>query len=199
MGYLRPKAGTFFRRPAFLYAISGILLAGVFGFATLAVLKRDKGVPPATVIQKPVEPEKNATVQKGWALSLLAQQHYGLVNPTVLDILMEHNPQITDVNWIPAGDPIKVPPLTDELFLGTDPDGRNHIYLGTFDDQRSIQTLMKHPLLQGKTFKTALRKVSNDIVWYRLTAGEFQSREDALQVLRSLKQQGALPAFPASP
>ena len=199
MSYLRPKTGTFFRRPAFLYAVTGILLAGALGLGTLMVLQRDHGVPPATVVAKPVEPGKNSTVNKSWALSLLAQQHYGLVNPTVLDILLEHNPQITDVNRIPADEPIEVPPLTDEQFVGMDPDGRHHIYLGTFDDQRSIRNLTKHPLLQGKTLKTALRQVSSDIFWYRLTAGGFQSREDAMQVLTSLKQQGVLPAFAASP
>lgn len=234
MGYLRPKAGAFFRRPAFFYAVSGVVLAGALGLGTLTVLKRYKGVPPVTVVEKAVpsavvekavpaavvekaipvqekidkqepeapkavEPEKTVTVEKGMTLSLLALQHYGFVNPTILDILLEHNPHITDVNRIPAGEPVKVPPLTDELFLGVEPDGRYHIFLGTFDNKQSIQTLRKHPLLQGKTLKTALRKVSNRILWYSLTAEGFQSREDAMRVLRSLKQQGVLPAFSASP
>ena len=199
MSYLGPKADTFFRRPAFLYTVAGVLLAGAVGLGTLMVLKRTQGVPPATVVEKAVEPAKNFTVKINWPLSLLAQQHYGLVNPTVLDFLLEHNPQITDVSRVPADEPIEVPPLTEEQFLGMDPDGRHHIYLGTFDDQQSIQTLRKHPLLQGKTLKTTLRQVSSDILWYRLTAGGFQSKEDALQVLRSLKQQGVLPAFAASP
>jgi general secretion pathway protein A len=199
MSYLRPKSGTFFRRPVFLYAVLSVLLAGALGLGTLMVLKRAHGVPPATVVEKAVEPGKNFTVNKSWTLSLLAQQHYGLVNPTVLDILLEHNPQITDVSRVPANEPLKIPPLTDEQFLGMDPDGRHHIYLGTFDDQQSIRALMKHPLLQGKTLKTALRQVSSDILWYRLTAGGYQSREDAMQVFRSLKQQGLLPAFAASP
>jgi hypothetical protein len=103
------------------------------------------------------------------------------------------------VNQIPTEKPIEVPLITDEQFVGMDPDGRHRIYLGTFDDQRSMQNLMKHPLLQGKTFSTALRQVSSDIFWYRLTAGEYQSREEAIQVLSSLKQQGVLPAFAASP
>jgi general secretion pathway protein A len=225
MSYLRPKAGTFFRRPAFLYAVSGVALAGALGLGALMALKRDHSVPPAAVVEKAVpaavvekaapvqakidmqEPEapraveakKTVMVKKGQTLSVLAQEHYGLVNPTVLTILLEHNPQITDVNRIPADEPIEVPPLTDEQFLGMDPDGRHHIYLGTFDDQRSMQTLMKQQLLQGKTLKTDRQKVSGKIFWYRLTAGGFQSREDAMQVLRSLKEQGDLPAFAASP
>jgi len=222
MRHLRPNTVAFFRRPAFLYAASGVMLAAALGVGALAVLKRDRDTAPVTVVEKTapeaiveksvpvqakirkqeqpqaVEPEKTVTVKRGWTLSLLAQQQYGLVNPTVLDILLEQNPRITDVNQIPADEPMKIPPLTDERFLGRDPDGRFHIYLGTFGDQRSIQALKKHPLLQGKTFKTALRKVSSDVLWYRLTAGGFQSKEEALQALRGLKQQGVLPAFPAS-
>ena len=137
-------------------------------------------------------------MKKGWTLSLLAKQQYGFVNPTVLDILLERNPRITDVNQIPAEEPMKIPPLTEERFLSQDPDGGFRIYLGTFGDQRSIQALKKHPLLQGKTFKTTLRKVSSDVLWYRLTAGGFLSKEDALKALRGLKHQGVLPAFPAS-
>jgi general secretion pathway protein A len=216
MGYLGSKTGTFFRRPAFLYAASGIVLAGVLGIVALTVLKRDRGATPPTTtavvekvipvqakIQKQeqlpaVEPEKIVTVKKGWTLSLMAQQHYGLVNPTILDILLEHNPQITDVNQISADEQMKIPTITDELLLGRDADGKYQIYLGTFGNQRSIQALRQHPLLQGKTFKTAKRKVSSNVLWYRVTVGEFPSREDALQALRSLKQQGVLPAFATS-
>jgi hypothetical protein len=195
MGYLRPKAGTLFRRPAFLYAVSGVVLAGALWIGTLMVWKQLQGVPPATAVEKTVEPENTLAVKKSLTLSSLARQHYGLANPTVLDFLLKHNPHITDMNRIRADEPIEVPPLTEEQFLGMDPDGKHYIYLGTFDDEQSIQTLRNHPLLQGKTLKTTPRQVSGDIAWYRLTAGGFQSREDALQVLRSLKQQGALPGW----
>ncbi len=222
MRYLRPKTETFFRSRAFIYAASGVVLATSLGIGTLAFLKRDRAAAPVTVIEKTVpeavakksvpaqaqtqkqkqpqavESEKTVTVKKGWTLSLLAQQHYGLVNPTVLDILLEHNPRITDVNQIPANETMKIPSLTDERFIGGDPDGKFHIYLGTFGDQRSIQALKKQTLLQGKKFKSTMRKVSSDVLWYRVTAGGFQSKEEALQALRGLKQRGVLPAFPAS-
>jgi general secretion pathway protein A len=222
MSYLRPKAEPFFCRPTFLHAVLAVAIAAALGIGALAVLKRDRGAAPVTAVEKAapeaivekavpvpvkirkqeqpqaVEPEKTVTVKKGWTLSLLAKQQYGLVNPTVLDILLEHNPQITDVNQIPADEPMKIPPLTDERFLGRDQDGKFHIYLGTFGDQRSIQALKQHPFLKGKTFKTALRKVSGNVLWYRVTVGGFESKEDALQALRGLKQQGVLPAFPAS-
>jgi len=214
MSYLRPKTRPLFSRPAFLRAVLAVVLACALGLAAHMALKRDWGgaPPPApeAVVEKAVpvrakiekqyppqavEREKTVTVKKGWTLSLLAKQQYGFVNPTILDILLEHNPQITDVNNLPADKPMKIPPLTEERFLGRDPDGRHRIYLGTFGDQQSIQALKKHPLLQGKTFKTRLRKVSSNGLCYRVTAVGFQSKEEALHVLHDLKQQGVLPAF----
>jgi general secretion pathway protein A len=229
-GYLRPKAVAFYRSPAFLCAVSVVVLAAALGITTGMVLKRYQSAVPPTpiaVVEKAtpaqvemrkkeqkatpaqvemqkkeqlpaVEPGTVVTVKKDWTLSLMAQQYYGLVNPTVLDILLEHNPQIKDVNQIFADEQMKIPALKEEIFLDRDADGRYHIYLGTFEDQRSIQALRKHPLLQGKTFKTTPRKVSNDVLWYRTKVGGFSSREEALQTLRSLKQQGVLPAFAAS-
>jgi general secretion pathway protein A len=217
MSYLRPKAGSFFRKPAFIYAASGVVLAAALGIGALAVFTRDRvAVPPSTpaaVVEKAVpvqikiqrqetpaavEPEKIVTVKRGWSLSLLAQQYYGLVNPTVLDILMERNSRIIDINRIPADEQLKIPPLTEERFLGRNPDGSYHIYLGTFGDQRSIQALKENPLLTGKAFKTALRKVSSNVLWYRVTVGGFQSRDEASKTFRSLKEQGLLPAFAAA-
>ncbi len=198
MGYLTPATGEFFRRPAFLYTVAGVVLAGVLGLGTLAVWKRDKGVPPAAVAGKAAEPGKTTAMKPAVTLSTLARQHYGFANPTVLDLLLEHNLLITDINRIPADEAIEIPPLTDEQFLGAEPDGTYSVCLGTFDDQQAIQTLTKNPVLKGKTLKTTIRNVSADTAWYRLTAVGFKSKNEAQQALRSLKQQGVLPAFAAS-
>ena len=199
MSYLRPKTGSFVRRPAFLYAVSGILFAGILGLGAFLVLKPSAAVPPPPVVQALVAPATPPIVKKNINLASLAQRHYGVVNPTVLDILMQHNRHITDMHRVPTDEPIIVPPITDKEFFGTDDDGKPYLYLGTFEDEKSIQALRNHPLLRGKTLKTALREVSIDTHWYRLTAGGFKTKRDAEKVFRSLKEQGLLPAFSASP
>lgn len=211
---LGPKAGSFYRRSAFLYTALGVVFAGALGIATFTVLQRDQGTAPLTaptaVVEKavPVQPKeqppehppaaeevKIITVKKGWTMSLVAQQYYGFSNPTVLDVLLEHNPQITDVNQIFAEQQMKVPSLTEEMFLRLETDGRYSIHLGTFGEQRSMKTLRKNPLLQGKAVETTLRIASRDVVWYRMKASGFPSRSEALLTLRGLKEQGVLPAF----
>jgi len=193
------------------------VLAGALGIVTLTVLQRDQVIAPPTptaIVEKaiPTQAKKKQqeellpavvpgtviTVKKGWTLSLVAQQYYGLANPTVLDVLLEHNPQITDVNQIFADQQMKIPTLTEEMFLGPEADGRYYIYLGTFGDQRSMKALRKNPLLQGKAVETKLRIASSDVLWYRMKASGFSSRGEALLTLRGLKEQGVLPAFTAS-
>jgi hypothetical protein len=132
-------------------------------------------------------------------LASLARQHYGIVNPTVLDFILRYNRNITDINRVPADEPITVPPLADEEFFGVDEKGKPFLFLGTFEDEQSIQALRNHPLLKGKTIKTTLREVSSDTHWYRLTVGGFRTDKEAEKVFRSLKGQGVLPAFPAAP
>ncbi len=213
---LRPKAGSFYRRSAFLYTALGVVFAVALGIATLTVMRQGPRIAPPTptaVVEKavPAQPKEQPpehlpaaeegnfiTVKKGWTLSLVAQQHYGFANPTVLDVLLEHNPQITDVNQIFAEQQMKVPSLTEEMFLRLEADGRYSIHLGTFSDQRSMKALRKNPLLQGKAVETTLRIASRDVVWYRLKASGFPSRGEALLILRGLKEEGVLPAFAAS-
>jgi general secretion pathway protein A len=101
MNNLGKKAGGIYRRPALLYTALGVVLAGVLGIAMLTFFMQDRGttppapaavgekaVPAQTKVEKKeqrpaVEPGTSITVQKGWTLSLVAQQHYGLVNPTI--------------------------------------------------------------------------------------------------------------------
>jgi hypothetical protein len=215
LSYLGPPQPLILRRPGLLYATAGVVLAAALGLGTLAVLKQDRGGTPPVVVETTVplkakktttkgKPpaaglQKVVTVKKGWTLTLLSQQHFNGVNPTLLDLIMEHNPQITDLHRITENEKIRIPVITESLFLSRDPDRGYSIFLGTFGDRQPIEVLRKQPVLRDKTIRIAPRKVSRDETWYRASVDGFQTEEQALQALRSLKQQGLLPAFAASP
>jgi hypothetical protein len=112
---------------------------------------------------------------------------------------MEHNPQIKDVNRITENEKIRLPVITEGLFLSRVPDRGYSVFLGTFADRQSIEVFRKQAVLRDKTIRIAPRTASRDETWYRASADGFQTQEQALQALRSLKQQGLLPAFAASP
>jgi len=142
---------------------------------------------------------KKIRVEEGWNLSTVARGFYGLVSPTFIDLIMEANPQITDMNVILAGQFIKVPAIKDELLL-VQGSGRTYkIHLGTFPDKEPVQTYQVEPVLKGKEIEIVPRKVSSRETWYRIFAGKFKTREEAVRTILALKQKGLLPLFPGPP
>jgi hypothetical protein len=202
-----------------LYAILVILILAVLGFGTLYFFNWDSNLKLSlkrsekTILleeilikkEKSIEKEaKKATervvsVKKGWTLSLLAIQYYNNVNPTLIDLILEFNPQITDLNRIFVNQQIKIPSITEELFLIQAPNQSYKIYLGTFSDEQFGHSLRKILVLKGKTLEVVPRKVSPQDTWLRVLAGEFKTREESLRAIRALRQQDLLPAFVGSP
>jgi general secretion pathway protein A len=67
---------------------------------------------PASVAQEPTEanvPVNELTVKEGATLSSIATRHYGFVNATVLDCILESNPEIADVDLVRAGSQVLLP------------------------------------------------------------------------------------------
>jgi len=216
MGYLGPPQPLVLRKPGLLYAAAGVVLAAAVGFGTYTFLKQDREVSAPVVVEKAVPlktkaakikgappvataQQKVVTVKRGWTLTHLSQQHFKGVNPTLLDLIMEHNPQIKDVNRITENEAIRIPIITEAVFLRKEPDRGFGVFLGTFADRQSIEVFRKQAVLRDKTIRIAPRQVSRDETWYRASADGFETQEQALQALRNLKQQGLLPAFAASP
>jgi cell division protein FtsN len=51
------------------------------------------------------------------------------------------------------------------------------------------------PALQGKTIEIIPLKVSPTGIWYRVSVGNIQNKEEALRMLSQLKEKGLLPSF----
>ena len=202
------------------YAILGIAILAVLGLGTLyffhwdsnlkSPLKRsEKTFLKETLVRKEKSIEKEGSprkaterivsVKEGWTLSILAQQHYNHVNPTLIDLILEFNPQITDLNLIFVNQQIKIPSITEELLLIQTPGQSYKIYLGTFNDEQFGHSFKKNLVLKGKTLEVVPRKVSPRDTWVRVLAGEFKTREESLRAIRALRQQDLLPAFVGSP
>jgi len=52
--------------------------------------------------------------------------------------------------------------------------------------------------LKGKKVDVFQRKVSRTVTWYRLLAGPFASRDEALKFIEAIKQKGLLPSLQQS-
>ena len=147
------------------------------------------------VVPKEIVAREAIEVSEGETLSILAKKYYQDLNPTVIDFLLEANPDIKNVNLINVSQKIKLPDLHEENLLISSGNGIWKIHLGTFESPRSMEYFQKEKALKGKKIHTSERRVSPRETWYRIIAEEFSSREEGIQAIRKMKEKGLLPVL----
>jgi LysM repeat protein len=138
-------------------------------------------------------------VKKGQTLSQLSQEYYGMVNLTLIDLLLELNPSIDNVHLIVVDQEIKIPHLTEGLLMMPSPDHTYKIHAGTFEAPDSAKLYGDEPALKGQTIEILPRKVSPRETWYRVMIGKFDNKDDVLKRISLLKEKRLLPAFGGLP
>ena len=166
---------------------------------TEEVIEAKKGPPPPLKQPMPKRGEDTIVVKEGWTLSMVAKQYFSAVNNSLLDILLETNPQITNIDLIFPGQKIKIPDLTEESLLLRGSDGRYYIFVGTFASAEEVRGYKNEPGLREKKLKVVSRQVSPRETWYRIVAEEFETQEEALVVIRALKGKRLLPLLECLP
>jgi len=134
-------------------------------------------------------------VKKGQTISRLTQEYYGMVNLTLIDLLLELNPAITNVHLILVDQEIKIPNITEALLIIPSPDHTYKIHAGTFETSDPAKLYSDEGVLKGKEIEILPRKVSPRDTWYRVMIGEFDNKDDVLKMIFLLKEKGLLPAF----
>jgi phage tail protein X len=179
--------------------IGRVILLGVLALALMAAVairivshlpdERPVKGQVRLLTEKQVE---TATVifERGSSMTHLAREHYGRVNPTILDLILEANPSITDINRIPIHKRIVMPSLAEDSFILSVPDLPLTIHLGTYDHRPSLAAFQNQPVLRGKTIEIMVRTISPKERWYRVAAGPFATKEEAATALKAMKQGG---------
>jgi hypothetical protein len=122
-----------------------------------------------------------------------------MTNTTLVDIILDFNPEITNAHLILVEQEIKIPRITEELFIIQSSEGTYKIYVGTFSTPDISKIYRNEPSLAGKIIEIIPRKVSAQETWYRVVVGKFDNKGDALKVINLLKEKGLLPSFRKSP
>ncbi len=140
--------------------------------------------------------KKIVAIKNGQTISQLTQEYYGMVNLTLIDLLLELNPAITNVNLILVDQEIKVPNITEKLLLvAQSPDRTYKIHAGTFETPDPATVYGGERVLNAKKIEILPRKVSPRETWHRVMIGKFDNKEEALKTIFLLKEKGLLPAF----
>jgi general secretion pathway protein A len=164
-----------------------------------AIPKGKKDSPPPVKPPMPKLEEQVIRVKEGWTLSFVARQYFSGINHSLLDFMLEANPEITDIHLIFSGQKIKIPSITEETLLQRSPDNRYQIYLGTFATAEEAGRYKDEPALKEKNLKVISHRVSPQEAWYRVVAGPFQTREEALKSIQTLKAKKLLPLLDCLP
>lgn len=141
------------------------------------------------------EAKEFITVEPGSCVFSLAREYYHIVNGTLIDMILQANPDIVDANEIRVNQKIKIPEITDESLVIALPDGTFNIHLGTFPYPNYAKLYSKEVSILNKQIEIIPRKISKNEIRYKIVMGSFDNRENCLHTVKMLKQKGLLPIF----
>ena len=99
-----------------------------------------------------------------------------------MDLIKEFNPEIENLNWVAAGQNLRLPSLTRETLLRPQSDGSYHLIVASF---RSLPGAEEHArLLRSKGYRITItpRPVSDDLVLHRVEIDGLKNLEEANQI-----------------
>jgi general secretion pathway protein A len=155
--------------------------------------------PPKALPQEPVQEKPEALsrpkayktdfIKEGKGLYSLAIKNYGKANPTIYDLILQANPDISDIRGIPDRRKIILPVITPESFVH-ETSGSCAIFIGTFETSTQAEQCAAKLSVLGKNTIIQAQKFSPRETWYRLTVSNFQTKQDALDSIELLIKQG---------
>jgi general secretion pathway protein A len=147
--------------------------------------------PPATSHSDTrVRVKEIVEVKKGVNLYSLAYQHYKVADETLIDHILNLNAEITNPNLILVSQKIKMPEITESLLIVQTSAHLFKVHLRTFRNLKSADKYRRDVALWGKEIEIVPRKVSAGETWYRVMAGPFVNRDQALKALEEMKRKG---------
>jgi hypothetical protein len=151
-------------------------------------LKDEKGVLEAVI-----------TVEKRQTISSLSMKYYRMTNSTLVDLILDFNPEINNAHLIQVNQKLRIPKITKEWLINQVSDRTYRLHVGTFWAPDFVKPYRDESALKGKRIEIIPRKVSPKDTWYRVMVGPFDDKDEALKVIDLLKEKGLLPLFGGVP
>jgi hypothetical protein len=142
--------------------------------------------------------EETVLVKDGQSLSSLAEKFYHASNTSLVALILDFNPEITNANYITVDQKVRLPILTEDLLIK----GVDHAYkiqVGTFSTADAARIYRDEPAIKGKEIEVLSRRVSPSDTWHSVLIGRFDRKEEALKMIDLLREKGLLPFFEGAP
>jgi general secretion pathway protein A len=190
-----------YQKPAKMLDIKSIISPPVQTEHSSTSTSSQRTPPPASTaaMDREYKLKKVVVVKEGQTISQLTKTYYGRADLTLIDFLLELNPEITNVHLILVDQEIKIPNITEKLLIIPSPDHTYKIHAGTFETPDPAKLYRDELVLTGKKIEVVPRKVSPRETWHRVIIGKFDNKEEALKMIFLLKEKGLLPAFGGLP
>jgi phage tail protein X len=134
-------------------------------------------------------------VKAGDYLTKLVVNHYGRLNESLIDLVLNHNPSILNIDLVRINQQIKLPEIKEEILIVPDSDKHFSVHLGTFSGLNEAHQFINRLPLNRKNISVRPKKVSPRQTWYCVDAGSYESRNEALEVIKGLREKKLLPFF----
>jgi general secretion pathway protein A len=126
--------------------------------------------------------EQRVVIQYGATIYQIASEVYGTNAVLGMDLIKEFNPQIKNLNWVSAGQELLLPSLTQETLLRPQTDGTYHIIVASFRSRTGADEYIRLLSNQGHPVIITPKRVSDDLLLYRLEIGDLKNLEEANQI-----------------
>jgi type II secretory pathway predicted ATPase ExeA len=154
---------------------------------------------PLTLLSEEEPFEGIETVRRGQTIYSLTKKYYRTVNKTLMDFILDSNPEIKDVHLILVDQQIKIPKITEELLIIKTGEHTYKINAGTFQTPHPAKIYSDEQTLKEKKIEILPQNVSPRETWYQVVIGKFHSEDEVLKTIDLLKEKGLLPAFGGLP
>lgn len=135
---------------------------------------------------------KTVFARRGDFVSSLALREYGILNDTICDIIKRANPQIEDLNEINIGQEINLPALDSNSIILEKGNGTYSIHVATLSSMDEVKQYLSNIDLKKYQPSISPVRIVGSKLWYRITMGDFSSREEAIETIKSVRL-GKLP------
>lgn len=151
---------------------------------------------PAPPLAEPVDPLRETRIKavveakEGLNLSSFAALHYGMIHETLVDHILKVNPEIRNPDLILVRQKIRIPELSASLLIVRAAHGRYKVHLRTFADPEKAARYKMAAAPWARDVEIVPWKMTAGKTWYRVYAGSFGDRNEALRAIEDMKQKG---------
>jgi hypothetical protein len=136
--------------------------------------------PAKAIAQVEVETkEQRVIIPQGSSIYKIATEAYGTKNGLGMDLIKEFNPGIKSLARVSAGRALLLPSLTPETLLRRQPDGSYRLIVAAFQRPTAADEYAQRLRNKGYQVSITARKVSEDVLLYRIEIDGLQNPEQA--------------------